>query len=473
MLNTLLATSDTTLLEQQLILRNAPNIIANLEKLHPQPSQRYLPALLTRQHKIEELKEKLKQQFPDTSQFCCRIKVPAAARSQKAKAIAVELRKATGQNRKDIQTILRKLSEAERNALIKHVLKSLDDSQLYSNLSSSQTEAPHLGLVDCVLDHMPNDERHLLIYSAISQLSRDKEWAPEYEAKQRSLYANYDAYKRVYIVLDQLPGAVKDSFVTLAKRSQSKVGKVEGNVEQFRTEMSAWFDQSMERSSGVYKRNAKLVSLLLGVAIAVAFNIDALYATSRLSNDENLRRVVTETAIGLSKDETTDTAEETSSAVDSDPAPGRRPKELTDIRRETHEALQDLVLPIGWNPKNLAEQLGCSITDPDNSMNEWDDFYQACEVLTVNENPASSTSATGNKKENWITRNSRLGWNLLLHHKATSFRMAIGWLSAGFAISMGAPFWFEVLNKLVNVRNTGKKPESSVSTSSERTAKTS
>lgn len=464
-LDILIDTGNTALLEQQLILRNSPEMIAKLEELHPQASQRYLPNLLTRQHKIEELNEKLRQQFPDTSQFCCRIKVPATARSQKAKVIATELRQATRKNRKDIQTILRKLSETERNALIQQVVNNLSDEQRYSNLSSSQSVDPHLGLVDCVLDHMPNDERHLLIYSAISQLSRDHEWAPEYEAKQRSFYANYDTYKRVYIVLDQLPGTVKESFVTLAKRAQSKLGKMEGNVEQFRKEMSAWFDQSMERSSGVYKRNAKLVSMLLGITIAVAFNIDALYATSRISNDENLRRVVTEAAIDLAQNDTTDTSESISPQGNSASTTEQNlsePSGLRNIRQETNEALQDLVLPIGWNPQNLAEQLGCSADNSNNSMNDWDDFYMACEALN---------SVTTVQAENWIVRNARLGWNVLLYHKARSFRMVIGWLSAGLAISMGAPFWFEILNKVVNVRNTGSKPESSATTSPRQTGK--
>jgi hypothetical protein len=34
----------------------------------------------------------------------------------------------------------------------------------------------------------------------------------------------------------------------------------------------------------------------------------------------------------------------------------------------------------------------------------------------------------------------------------------IGWLITGFAVSQGAPFWFDVLNKLVNMRATGEPP---------------
>jgi hypothetical protein len=37
----------------------------------------------------------------------------------------------------------------------------------------------------------------------------------------------------------------------------------------------------------------------------------------------------------------------------------------------------------------------------------------------------------------------------------------IGWTMSAFAIMMGAPFWFDLLNKFVNVRNAGPKPPSS------------
>jgi hypothetical protein len=37
--------------------------------------------------------------------------------------------------------------------------------------------------------------------------------------------------------------------------------------------------------------------------------------------------------------------------------------------------------------------------------------------------------------------------------------LIIGWLITGIAISMGAAFWFDLLGRLVNVRNTGSKPE--------------
>jgi hypothetical protein len=37
----------------------------------------------------------------------------------------------------------------------------------------------------------------------------------------------------------------------------------------------------------------------------------------------------------------------------------------------------------------------------------------------------------------------------------------IGWILTMTAVSLGAPFWFDLLNKLMNIRNAGKKPETS------------
>ncbi|MEG4059276.1 MULTISPECIES: hypothetical protein [unclassified Microcoleus] len=36
-----------------------------------------------------------------------------------------------------------------------------------------------------------------------------------------------------------------------------------------------------------------------------------------------------------------------------------------------------------------------------------------------------------------------------------------GWILSDVAISMGAAFWVEALNNIINIRNTGKKPPSS------------
>jgi hypothetical protein len=50
-----------------------------------------------------------------------------------------------------------------------------------------------------------------------------------------------------------------------------------GNVQRFQDGIAAWFDSSMERISGSYKRRSLLVSLLLSLLLAILFNIDSIH----------------------------------------------------------------------------------------------------------------------------------------------------------------------------------------------------
>ncbi|HYW19469.1 MAG TPA: hypothetical protein VE956_09180 [Nodularia sp. (in: cyanobacteria)] len=86
---------------------------------------------------------------------------------------------------------------------------------------------------------------------------------------------------------------------------------------------------------------------------------------------------------------------------------------LAKLKKETEEVLADIALPIGWNAINLEQQI------------DW--------------HPSKIYDFSI--------------WKFLT--------MIFGWFVSGIAISMGAPFWFDLLGKVVNVRNTGKAPISS------------
>ena len=35
----------------------------------------------------------------------------------------------------------------------------------------------------------------------------------------------------------------------------------------------------------------------------------------------------------------------------------------------------------------------------------------------------------------------------------------LGWLLTSIAVSLGAPFWFDTLNRFMNIRNAGRAPD--------------
>jgi hypothetical protein len=214
----------------------------------------------------------------------------------------------------------------------------------------------------------------------------------------KNIYGDIDdeLIKIINSLPDYVPDSVINSLSILAKRSQSKVGKLGEELNQFKKEVEVWFNRSMERGSGVYKRNAKGVALLIGLAIAASTNTDTFHVISRLSRDSALRTAITQSASQREQ-------------LYSDPS----------VKIQVVQALEDVALPIGWTASNLNQQL------------ELKDF-------------------TGWNSLNFFLLKS---WQVL--------RMLTGWILSGLAIAMGAPFWFDLLGKVINVRNTGPKPASS------------
>jgi hypothetical protein len=161
----------------------------------------------------------------------------------------------------------------------------------------------------------------------------------------------------------------------------------EGNFTAFRQEVASWFDDSMERLSGVYKRHLKLLSIIMGCAIAVIVNADTFSVGFALWSTPSLR------------DQMVTVANETVKKglpTTENPSP-------TDVAKAFGNANAALrpILPIGWPVTPAAD------------VNLW--WF-------------------------WLTKIS-------------------GWFVTGLALSLGAPFWFDLLGKFMNIRGAGPKPD--------------
>lgn len=202
-------------------------------------------------------------------------------------------------------------------------------------------------------------------------------------------------------IIDDLPQSVIKSIDTLANRAQSKVEIAETDINKLRQEIEVWYDRSMERASGVYKRNAKGVAILVGFVIAVAANADTFKIASVLSKDSVMRAAVTEYA------------QKAVSKCTNTPSPGETTfaGNLDCLHTELGLASNNITLPIGWNLEQLKGY--------------------------INSQPFT------------------------LKGILTALKKILGWFLTGFAVSMGANFWFDLLGKVINVRNTGAKPASS------------
>lgn len=228
------------------------------------------------------------------------------------------------------------------------------------------------------------------------------------------------------IDLPFIPSSVKQSIATLVSRAKTKIDRTEDEVNQLRKEVEIWFDRSMDRASGVYKRNAKGISLLIGFGLAVATNSNSIYIANRLAYDQELRQTVVQKANKLISEN------------------GK--KEVSEILDE------QLKLPIGWNPRVLGRQLNCELPKEARD-NDWNKLFNRC-------------IRKGKKPSNYFPPTAILVMIVTSGKWLVGISFLVGWLVTAIAISMGASFWFDLLNKLVNVRNTGSKPPSSANQTS-------
>jgi len=207
-----------------------------------------------------------------------------------------------------------------------------------------------------------------------------------------------EIYQTIQGLVNSLPQSVIQNLEIMAKNAKGKAKTTEESLDLLRKEIETNFDQSMERAAGVYKRNAKGVAFLIGCILAVGANADTFYIINRLSKDSVLRETIVTRSVEI--------APQTSNV-----------KDVSNI--DANQALNGITLPVGWSKNNLQEQMFCKQNDVE------------CNQFQIDGLPVFKIIS-----------------------------VIMGWFITGIAIAMGAPFWFDLLGRIVNVRNTGRSPKS-------------
>lgn len=147
--------------------------------------------------------------------------------------------------------------------------------------------------------------------------------------------------------------------------------------------LERWFDTSMERVSGWYRRKSQIATVVIAVIVAVGLNASALRIVERLEKEPTVRATLVAQAEAAKEEATTEAnLEEAGKAASG-----------------AYDKLEAMKVPLLWGGENVPSGVS-----------------------------------------GWLTN-------------------VLGWLLTIVAISLGAPFWFDTLGKLANLRTTGKKPE--------------
>jgi hypothetical protein len=238
------------------------------------------------------------------------------------------------------------------------------------------------------LDFMQKIYDHGLINSLyVGTYLNPKKILPTYIPARNFALAVLDLWKSSDKSGKNLPPNVQKALGAFEKVAEEKARTAQDRAEILQKEVESWFNSSMDRVSGWYKRRSQIFVLVLAVLITVLVNADCIQIAKRLSTDANLRQA----AARLAEKQTA-------------PASGGQSAQATVAQmKQNLTDLDGIGLPLGWSPRphSLAD-VG------DAFLNHW-----------------------------------------------------VGWLITVLAISLGAPFWFDVLNKIIVVRSTVKPSEKS------------
>ena len=249
---------------------------------------------------------------------------------------------------------------------------------------------------------------------------------------------------------DRIPAAVTSQITNQMRRALIPLIDAAGNdMSKVRENIETWFNTSMERVSGWYKRRTQIVLLILGLFVAVTMNVDTITAVKRLSTDKALRESLVAAADAYSKANASPAANPT--APDTSPTPDcAKDKELAECKRA--ENAQDVCKDP--NSKSIeckrARDLleACKGNGKDSPKCK---YLQNEEQLLGLGLPLGWDSA-GDPQQKWPAWDVGAWWRQTYSH-------GLGWLLTALAISLGAPFWFDLLGKFITVRSALKPKE--------------
>ena len=284
-----------------------------------------------------------------------------------------------------------------------------------------------------------------------------------------------DAAKKVGVTLT--PGLpVPDT--PLAQQLSALAAKANGSYTAFVKAIEDWYDDHMDRVSGWYVQHTQIVLILIGLVVAILWNVDSLRVVRALSCNAALRTSVAQINVGT-KDAPNSALITT--VIDAVPlgwkiaspisSPPERPLSCDAVTQEAAAAPAAVAAKTAADAKAAADRTSSDAAkaaaaaaatakakpkDKVAVKRASDAKAAADRARAAATKAATDAKAAADKAapapvafNDW---NQWLWWGLL---------KALGLVLTAVALSQGANFWFDTLSSLTRVRNAGKKPDTS------------
>lgn len=236
------------------------------------------------------------------------------------------------------------------------------------------------------------------------------------EARLKEMQENSDSSR----LLPLLEGVRKVNDDAFQRAMKVIVGSAK-SLEEAQHKIEFWFNARMDQLSDKFKRTMTLYSIIIGAVLALVLNVDTLHTAQSLWTEPSLRAAISTAAqeavqSGSLQDQINQSQANATAANDQNTPPSLN---AVATFESTLNDLLELNLPIGWGYAPV--EGGC--------------FRPAGETVP---------SACSSPLNLWafVPGNSPDWFGLVV-------RKVIGIVVTIVAIAQGAPFWFDLLNRLV------------------------
>jgi len=250
----------------------------------------------------------------------------------------------------------------------------------------------------------------------------------------------------------------------LSRMVQFAVQNSGGNIDKTRQFLENWFNATMDRVSGWYRLETQTILFWVSLVACVVLNVNTVVIADSLYRSPSLRKTVEAQAEAYYNSNP--------SAISSLPTAGtagadatvtamRKSGSLPGLANPT-DPLSKLGLPLGWNRQTIDAMHRLFPTMPNMRTDEQEKVRsQAFKLGTkdisawVQLKFAQVAALWQDTLDSYNSDQQDPAKNALFTLTGT-LTLVMGWLMTAFAVTLGAPFWFDVLSKLMMVRSTLK-----------------
>ena len=213
--------------------------------------------------------------------------------------------------------------------------------------------------------------------------------------------------------------AVRERFAEAAEKLEQE----ELQLATMRLNAESWFNESMDRLGGWYKRKAQFLAFFIGLVLATALNVDSVALIDHLWKEPAVREALAANATEFANE---------NSAIPTVPVEG---DEITNAVDFFNAQFEGLNIPLGWTYELVVLQPN-----------------QTCRIIPIGRN------VVWGLKDNSTANQCQKINNVPTDTAEWSFKF-LGIIASAAAAAQGAPFWFDILKKVVNIRGSGANPD--------------